>query len=66
MKWSVGKKNALSLSLLLKAVAVPDGFLTGSRSDFWKRQDSDPDPDPNKFSAKFLLTIFFRNYALKS
>jgi hypothetical protein len=32
-------------------------FLTGSGSDFRKR--SDPDPDPNKFSANFLSEFFF-------
>jgi hypothetical protein len=34
-------------------------FLTGSESDFQKRPDLDPDPDPNKFSANFFLEIFF-------
>jgi hypothetical protein len=31
-------------------------FFTNSGSDFWKRPD--PDPQLNKFSAKFLLEIF--------
>jgi hypothetical protein len=35
-------------------------YLTGS--DFLKR--SDPTTDVNKFSAKFLLEIFLRKYAL--
>jgi hypothetical protein len=43
-------------------------FLTGSGSDFRKRPDLDPVPDPdlNKFSVKFLLEICSRKFALKS
>jgi hypothetical protein len=47
-------ENEVALSSLKISVADPDD-LPGSGSDFWKRQDPDPDPDLNKFSIKFLM-----------
>jgi hypothetical protein len=51
---------SLDLSYSSKQCCGSGRFLTGSGSDFQKRPDSNPDPDLNKFSAKFLLTNFLK------
>jgi hypothetical protein len=66
MQWNRQNTLLVSWDYLFKQCCGSGRFLTGSGSEFGKRPDqdsepypvSDPDPDLNKFSAKFLLGIF--------